>query len=56
MNLVLVRQLVGGVIATMGDHYTYEKLGEACGRRGLPEPPGKDEALLRCAFSACAGA
>jgi hypothetical protein len=47
MDLVLLRQLVGGVIATLGDHYTHEKLGEACRRPGLPEPPGEDEGTKR---------
>jgi hypothetical protein len=36
MDLVLLRRLVGCVIATLGDHYTYEKLGGACRRLGLP--------------------
>jgi hypothetical protein len=40
MDLVLLRQLVGGVIATLKDYYTHEKLGEACERLGLPGPPG----------------
>jgi hypothetical protein len=43
IDLVLLGQLVGGVIATLGDYYTHEKLGEACERLGLPEPPGRDE-------------
>ena len=47
MDLVLLRQLVGGVITTLGDHYTHEKLGEACRRLGLPEPPGEDEGTKR---------
>ena len=42
MDLALLRQLVGGVIATLPDHYTHRKLGEACERLGLPEPPGED--------------
>lgn len=47
MDLVLLRQLVGGVIATLRDYYTHEKLGEACERLGLPEPPGQDEGTKR---------
>jgi hypothetical protein len=47
MDLMLLRQLVGGVITTLGDHYTHEKLGEACRRLGLPEPPGEDEGTER---------
>lgn len=43
MDLVQLRQLVGGVIATLKGYYTHEKLGEACERLGLPEPPGQDE-------------
>jgi len=35
-----LRQLVGGVIATLGDYYTHDKLTGACRRLGLPEPPG----------------
>ena len=41
-DLALLRRLVGGVVATLGDHYTHGGLGEACERLGLPEPPGKD--------------
>ena len=44
---MLLRQLVGGVITTLGNHYTHEKLGEACRRLGLPEPPGEDEGTKR---------
>ena len=47
MDLVLLRRLVGGVIATLGDHYTHEKLSGACKRLGLPEPPGEDEGTKR---------
>jgi AbiJ N-terminal domain 3 len=47
MDLVLLRQLVGGVIATLKDYYTHEKLGEACERLGLPGPPGQDEGTKR---------
>jgi len=42
MALVLLRRLVGGVIATLGDHYPHEKLSGACRRLGLPEPPGDE--------------
>jgi hypothetical protein len=38
MDLVLLRQRVGGVIATLRDHYTHEKLGGTCKRLRLPEP------------------
>ncbi len=44
MDLVLLRQLVGGVIATLKDYYTHEKLGEACERLGLPGPPDRTRA------------
>ena len=42
MDLALLRQLVGGVVATLPDHYTHRGLGEACERLGLPEPPDED--------------
>src|SRR5262245_58629219 len=42
MDLALLRRLVGGVVATLPDHYTHRDLGEACERLGLPEPPGQD--------------
>jgi very-short-patch-repair endonuclease len=47
IDLVRLRQLVGGVVATLGDYYTHEKLSEACERLGLPEPPGRDEGTKR---------
>lgn len=42
MDLVLLRRLVGGVVAMLPDHYTHRELAEACTRLGLPEPPGQD--------------
>jgi len=42
MDLALLRRLVGGVVATLPDHYTHRELGEACERLGLPEPPSED--------------
>jgi hypothetical protein len=42
MDLALLRRLVGGVVATLPDHYTHRELGETCERLGLPEPPGED--------------
>jgi very-short-patch-repair endonuclease len=42
MDLALLRRLVGGVVATLPDHYTHRELCAACQRLGLPEPPGQD--------------
>lgn len=42
VDLALLRQLVGVVVATLPDHYTHRGLGEACERPGLPGPPGED--------------
>jgi hypothetical protein len=47
MDLALLRQLVAGVVATLGDYHTHDRLGEACERLGLPEPPGRDEGTKR---------
>ena len=41
VDLALLRQLVG-VVATLPDHYTHRRLGEACECPGLPGPPGED--------------
>ena len=35
MDLALLRRLVGGIVATLPDHYTHRGLGEACERLGL---------------------
>ncbi len=42
MDLALLRQLVGGIVATLPDHCTHRELGEACERLGLPGPPGEN--------------
>ena len=47
MDLALLRQLVAGVVATLGDYHTHDRLGEACERLGLPEPPGRVEGAKR---------
>ena len=50
MDLALLRQLVGGVVATLPDHYTHRGLGEACerpARAGRTDPaaarPARDD-------------
>src|SRR5262249_38992756 len=39
MDLALLRRLVGGVVATLPDHYPPGGLDEACDRPGLLRPP-----------------
>ena len=46
MDLALLRQLVGGVVASLAT-YTHKELGGKCVALGLPEPPGESEGTKR---------
>jgi hypothetical protein len=54
MDLALLRQLVGGVVAGL-TAYTHKELDAACVALGLPEPPGESEGSKRqrvdCSFA-----
>jgi very-short-patch-repair endonuclease len=54
MDLALLRQLVGGVVAGL-TAYTHKELGGACVALGLPEPPSESEGSKRrrvdCSFA-----
>lgn len=45
MDLALLREFVGSMVAVLPDHYSHRELAGACEQLGLPEPPGEDEAL-----------
>jgi very-short-patch-repair endonuclease len=51
MDVVVLRQLVGDVVARLAVHNTHPELGGACERLGLPRPPGEGSKRERVSHS-----